>query len=229
MTLRILQIALILINLSALAQSSDTDRRNEDVLVRQTFELDPNRVYNYHTGKKIPAEKFISMVGQESFTIGRKIDSYGRIAKFLYDTTGAKFIVKREEKLKIGEDLPPFNIITENGEELLYDELLGNHLIIRFEMFADGYDFENDHLLSLQKEAEEFEEEVVGVIFFLGLNNELEPLETKGTKFHYLLNGGNFHDRYNVTTMPFTVIVDKNGKVVDVFRNNEIPNLSSLK
>lgn len=194
----------------------------------RSFELDPNRVYNLHSGEKIDPIKFAEMINGKPFTIKREIDNYGRIAKYLYDTTGDRSIIKKQENFNIGEFLLPFDIISLRGKEIKFDELRGKNVIVRFEMFVDQYDFENKRLLQLENQLSEIDE-TIGIIFFLGSKEKLDILDTKGTQFNLVLQGANFHERYGVIRIPTTILINKEGIVVDIFYRNDEIDLSTIK
>ncbi|WP_425389630.1 TlpA family protein disulfide reductase [Ekhidna sp.] len=193
------------------------------------FQIDPNRVYNAHTGKKIEPKKFISMIQGKPFSIDTEIDSYGRIAKFLYDTTGRTFLKQPEENFEVGELFPPFNITTVRKRELSFDELRDKKVVVRFEMFADKYDFSNQALRTLENQMKAGKDEYVGVMFFHGIQEELDTIDTKGTTFHLVLQGVNFHQRYGITSFPTTILLDEQGAVTEIFRGSEKVDLKSLK
>ncbi|MEP0985824.1 hypothetical protein [Ekhidna sp.] len=209
------------------AQVKSENQRSTSVT--KSFELDPTRVYNFHTGKKIPADQFMEMVNGKPFSIQREIDSYGRVSKFLYDTTGNSGPREVREKMEVGEPFPPFNMWTVAMKKIRFNELRGKYIIVRFELFADSYDFKNNRLVNLENQMRALgQENVVGFMFFRGMQVQLESLDKQGSLFNLFVQGSNFHDRYGIIRTPITVVIDREGIVMRIFRGSDEIDLSFL-
>ncbi|WP_425389631.1 TlpA family protein disulfide reductase [Ekhidna sp.] len=220
---------LAFIALSACKSTHDSIQVTPERRSGGSFKLDPRLAYNYHTKEKIPTDRFLKMVQGGVFTVHPEFDSYGKVAKFYYDTTGHKGPLDPPKVLEIGKPFPEFNVTTINKEKIRFDELKGKHMVVRFELFPDNYDFSNDALLDLEDEMSIFGSDLVGLMIFRGSDSPLKSLQVPGTTFDYFIQNSNFFHRYGVTKIPTTVVIDKKGIVVGLFEYEENIDLSILE
>lgn len=197
--------------------------------------IDFSKIYYKKTGKKIEKNEFIKLVkNNPNLQIENIFGIDGEIEKYLvFFEKGKNNIINNRKKPIIKGDLfPNFIAKTIENKKIELKDNKGKIIILRFELEANTFRFKKEEIKQIDiliNKIEKKEEKVKSIIFFA--SNELdikEGFDLQNSNFELIPNSLNFHQKFSITRFPTTIIIDKNGKLVDYFKNMEDINLNKL-
>ena len=156
----------------------------------------------------------------------------GEIEKYL--VFFEKNIEKKYRKKRIikGDLFPNFIAKTIENKRIELKNYKGKIIILRFELEANTFRFKKEEIKQIDlliNKIEKKEEKIKSIIFFA--SNELdieEGFDLQNSNFELIPNSLNFQQKFSITKFPTTIIIDKNGKLVDYFTCMEDINLNKL-
>lgn len=197
--------------------------------------IDFSKIYYRKTGKKIEKNEFIKLVkNNPNLQIDNIIGINGEIEKYLIFFEKRKSNIKNNRKNPIikGNLFPNFIAKTIENEKIELEDNKGKIIILRFELEANTFRFKKEEIKQIDlliNKIEKKEEKIKSIIFFA--SNELdikEGFDLQNSNFKLIPNSLNFHQKFSITRFPTTIIIDKNGKLVDYFNYIEDINLNKL-
>lgn len=197
--------------------------------------IDFSKIYYKKTGKKVEKNEFLKLVkNNPNLQIENIIGIDGEIEKHLvfFDKKPKTLKNVRTNKVSKGELFPNFIAKTIENKKIELKENKGKILILRFELEANTFRFKKEEIKQLDlliNKIENKEEKIKSIIFFT--SNELDikkGFDLQNSNFELIPNSFNFHQKFSITRFPTTIIIDKNGKLVDYFKYIEDINLNKL-
>ena len=97
----------------------------------------------------------------------------------------------------------------------------GKIVILRFELYASNFRFKKQEVVDLDNQINQIKnssDKVKAIIIFTTQKNEiLKGFDINNSNFELVANGMNFNEKYLITRYPTTIIIDKEGGLVDYF------------
>jgi peroxiredoxin len=192
-------------------------------------------VYNKQTGQKLTEEETNNLIKEYPGIIFERVyDKYGSLEKLLFDPgnilTGKVMFRNEENQIKPGELFPEFVFKTIDGEKVDSKNLQDSWVLLRFELLSIMIN--QEEITSLEKQIDEFklENKLTAVILLndtkTNIKQNVKPMDSV---FKIVADGRNFHERFNITKFPTTILIDKNGVVHGYYYRNEQIDFSKLK
>lgn len=199
--------------------------------------IDYSKIYNKKTGKKIREKEFIKLTeNNPHLNLIEIIGIDGKIVKYLVDLSITNNtnspINNRKTPIFKGELFPNFVAKTINKRKIELNKFRGKIVILRFELEANSFRFKKHEIKQIDNlinKIKNKEEKVKAIIFFT--SNELEikkGFDLPNSNFELIPNGLNFQEKFSITRFPTTIIIDRNGKVVDYFNHIDDINLNKM-
>ena len=193
----------------------------------KVVKIDFSKIYYKKTGEKIKENEFVKLVkNNPNLQIENIIGIDGEIEKYLV------FFEKKKKKIIKGDLFPNFIAKTIENKRIELKNYERKIIILRFELEANTFRFKKEEIKQiglLINKIEKKEEKIKSIIFFA--SNELdieEGFDLQNSNFELIPNSLNFHQKFSITKFPTTIIIDKNGKLVDYFTCMEDINLNKL-
>ena len=190
--------------------------------------IDFTKIYDKNTGERIKEKKFRKIIKDlKNYNLEQIIDENGNVEKYIFDSNNKDQLMSHERSQRVNpkEFFPGFNIKTINNENISLKDLKGKIVIIRFELFADNFRFKKHEIVDLDNQINQIENKesnIKAIILFTTPKNEvLKGFDIKGSNFNLVANGMNFHQKYLITRYPTTIVIDKEGKLIDYFSNSD--------
>lgn len=185
------------------------------------------KVFNKRTGEKISAEEFSKLISKNpNLSLDRVYDNSGNVVKYLYDPDKKNSPMlnssKKESKAK-GEKFPNLNLTTIDGETIKIEDLKGKLVIIRMEMEAGSFRFKKHEIEELDEAINQTgrESEIEAIAIFRTSELDVRKgFDLKNSNFKAIPNGANFQNQLNIRSFPTTIVLDKEGRVIDNFRSS---------
>lgn len=189
------------------------------------------KIYNKHTGEKISDREFGEFIrNNPRVSFEFIINKYGEVEKYLLDmTTRTSVKSSGSNQVQPGEEFPEFVFNTVEGRELASKDLLGNWILVRFElttnMVSKSSYLEFDQKISQSNN--EVELEVISCFkdSKTAINNFFD---SSLTNIHLVADAQNFNLKYDIIRWPTNVLIDPQGKVVKYFFRLDEIDLDSL-
>jgi hypothetical protein len=201
---------IILMSFSVMVAFCQNETFTKKFTRTKVLKIDFSKIYYKKTGKKIKENEFVKLVkNNPNLQIENIIGIDGEIEKYLV------FFEKNIENKRI--ELKNYK---------------GKIIILRFELEANTFRFKKEEIKQIDlliNKIEKKEEKIKSIIFFA--SNELdieEGFDLQNSNFELIPNSLNFHQKFSITKFPTTIIIDKNGKLVDYFTCMEDINLNKL-
>jgi len=193
----------------------------------KVLKIDFSKIYYKKTGEKIKEKEFVKLVkNNPNLQIENIIGIDGEIEKYLV------FFEKKKKKIIKGDLFPNFIAKTIENKRIELKNYERKIIILRFELEANTFRFKKEEIKQIDlliNKIEKKEEKIKSIIFFA--SNELdieEGFDLQNSNFELIPNSLNFHQKFSITKFPTTIIIDKNGKLVDYFTCMEDINLNKL-
>ncbi len=191
-------------------------------------------VYNKKTGEKLNQREIQELIeANPGMVFEKEFDKYGEVNRLYFHPdsiiTGRHSTRNPENMTKVGEVFPPFVFRTVDGRKIDSEKLLGEWIMVRFEVFARMTKKEPIADLSLQ--LDQMKDTPVHAILvyadnFKNVRDEFQ--DGSNGKFSLVSDASNFQERYSITISPTTVIIDPEGRVFKYIGPNEKVDLTEL-
>ena len=197
--------------------------------------VDFSKIYNRKTGKKIKKKKYIKLKkNNPNLQLERIIGVNGEIVKYLLDLSIINNSPRnyRTKPIIKGELFPNFIAKTINKRIIELSRQRGKIVILRFELEANSFRFKKQEIKQIDNLINKINnknEKVKAIIFFA--SNELDikqGFDFQNSNFEIISNGYNFHEKFSITRFPTTIVIDKNGKLIDYYNYMDEINLTHL-
>ena len=197
--------------------------------------VDFSKIYNKKTGKKIKKKKYIKLKkNNPNLQLERIIGVNGEIVKYLLDLSIINNSPRnyRTKPIIKGELFPNFIAKTINKRIIELSRQRGKIVILRFELEANSFRFKKQEIKQIDNLINKINnknEKVKAIIFFA--SNELDikqGFDFQNSNFEIISNGYNFHEKFSITRFPTTIVIDKNGKLIDYYNYMDEINLTHL-
>jgi len=201
----------------------------------RVVKVDYSKIYNKQTGKQIKKKDFLKMVkNNPNLPLEEVIGVKGEIIKYFVNPSQKKtqLVNNRTKPISKGELFPNFIAKTINKRKIELNQLRGKVVILRFEMEANSFRFKKHEINELDEMINQIEnkkEKIEAIIIFASSISDINKgFDLPNSNFKLIPNGINFQEKFSITTFPTTIVIDKNGKLVDYFRDPEDINLKRL-
>lgn len=202
-------------------------------VVRVT-EFATDKVYNKKTGEKLSSkEVFALLYKTPNIPMERVINNKGEVEKFLVDP-GAEpspMMNNWTEKVKPGEDFPELEFSTVEGKSLKLKDLRGKLVILRIETDAYTPRFMKDQVQKIDAaiDASPRKEEVAAILLFMNSAEQVKAgFDYQNSNFRAVPNASNFAVKLNLRSYPKTLVIDKQGKLLEEFSGRQEINIEAL-
>ena len=218
-------LALILFfSIQGFAQN-DTSIQRTVTKVDNQFSLD--KLYNKVTGKKLTRADFIELVNKNpNLDLEKVYDNSGNVIKYLYDPRNLNSNNNsRYKALQPGDKFPEFVFKTLEGKTVNIKDLKGKLVIVRMEMEADTFRFKKYEIENLDQAINQSQRksEIVAVILFRADKNTVERgFDLKNSNFIPIPSADNFQDQLNIKYFPSTMLLDKEGRVMKIYKSSNV-------
>ena len=197
--------------------------------------IDFSKIYNKKTGKKIKKKKYITLKkNNPNLQLERIIGVNGEIVKYLLDLSIINNSPRnyRTKPIIKGELFPNFIAKTINKRIIELNSQKGKVVILRFELEANSFRFKKKEIKQLDNlinKIKRKKEKVKAIIFFA--SNELDikqGFDLQNSNFEIIPNSYNFQEKFSIIRFPTTIIIDKNGKLIDYYNYIDEINLTHM-
>lgn len=193
--------------------------------VVQTRAFNTNIVYYKDSEKKLSKQKVISLIRQNSKTYFKPIyNQEGEIEKYYYDSKQPTADIIKNIPVEKGTTFPPFKLTTVEGEKVLSENLRGKIVVIRFTFWDIPGDVKTQELEAIENQIKVLPEpdDVVAIIINNGdLSTTKRFYSKKKSLFKVVPNGLNFINKYGITRFPSTLVLNREGKLVNTYSYTE--------
>jgi len=192
--------------------------------------VDFSKIYNKQTGKIIPEKEFFKLIEKNPhLPLEKEIGIDGKVTRYLVDLTITNSemtnVVVNRKKVEKGELFPNFIMTTIDNKKIELDKLKGKIVILRFEMEANTFRFQKQQIIDLDNKINQLKNhknQIESIIIFLSPLSEVKQgFDLKNSNFNVVANGRNFRDKFSITSFPTTLVIDKNGFLLDYFNRSE--------
>jgi peroxiredoxin len=197
--------------------------------------VDFSKIYNKKTGKKIKKKRYLKLKkNNPNLQLERIIGVNGEIVKYLLDLSIINNLPRnyRTKPIIKGELFPNFIAKTINKRIIELKSQRGKIVILRFELEANSFRFKKKEIKQLDNLINKIKrknEKVKAIIFFA--SNELDikqGFDLQNSNFEIISNGYNFQEKFSITRFPTTIVIDKNGKLINYYNYVDEINLTHL-
>lgn len=185
--------------------------------------LDPDKVYDFYTGQKIPEKDLRKLVKKNpKLHIYPYYDIYGKPVKHYVDQNGSGIRTKMSANTKPeeGKPIPNIEVRTIEKETINLKALKGKVVILRFEIESNTFRFKKDEIADYEQMINDSgrNSEIEAIIIFRSSKAEvLQGFNPKFSNFHAVSDGEGFQFMYNIDRFPSTYLIDKNGILVNKY------------
>ncbi len=190
--------------------------------------IDYSKIFNKQTGKRIKKKDFFKMLEKNpNLPLEEIIGVDGKITKYFVDFSKKrnKIINNRTKPILKGELFPNFIAKTIDNKELELNQLRGKVVILRFEIAANNFRFKKYEIQELDDKINQIEnknEKIKAIIIFASSISDIKNgFDLPKSNFNLIPNGVNFQEKFSITKFPTTIVIDKNGRLVDYYRDPE--------
>ena len=211
-------ILVFIINLQLLAQEQ-IGIQFEKKRIDTEFSID--KLYNKKTSKRVSQKEFEKLVKQNpNLQIEPVYDNKGNTVKYFYDPdkSNSLSISNSDKSIKIGDYYPELIFKTIDGETIKLKDLKGKMVILRFEMEADTFRFKKYEIEEMDQGINETQRgsEIEAIIIFDATEQQIRKgFDLTNSNFKLVPNGVNFQRKMNIRSFPSTVILNKQGQLME--------------
>lgn len=225
-------VVLFFLSVQVFAQNEISVRRE----VKRIDVVSIDKLYNKKTGKLVSKKEFERLVrNNPNLPIEREYDNKGNVVKYLYDPDNVNsFFLNNDgsEKVRKGEYFPELVLQTIDGKILKIKDLKGKMVIVRFEKEADTFRFKKYEIEELDVAINQTQRksEIEAIIIFDASKKQIQKgFDLIDSNFELIPNGYGFHRKLNIISFPSTIILDKEGRLMEEFNwSDEIDILDML-
>lgn len=193
---------------------------SERARIDTEFSID--KLYNKKTGKRVSEKEFERLVTKNpNLPLERVYDNKGNIVKYLYDPDNANSVFLKNggnKKVNKGEYFPELILKTIDGETVRIKDLKGKMVILRLEFEADTFRFKKYEIEELDEAINQTQRvsEIEAIIIFDASKQQIKNgFDLIDSNFKLIPNGNNFHRKLNIKFFPWTIILDKEGRLME--------------
>ena len=186
-------------------------------------EFNIDKLYNKKTGKRVSQKEFEKLVKQNpNLPLERVYDNIGNTVKYFYDPDKSNSLStsNSDEPVEIGAYYPELIFKTIDGEKIRLKDLKGKMVILRFEMEADTFRFKKHEIEEMDQGINETQRgsEIEAIIIFDATEQQIRKgFDLTNSNFKLVPNGFNFQRKMNIRSFPSTIILDKQGRLMEEF------------
>ncbi len=201
---------------------------------RVDTEFSVDKLYNKNTGKRINQQEFAQLVKEDpNLALEQVYDDEGNTVKYLYDPDKPKssVIAETSDGVTVGSSYPELIFKSIDGETIALKDLRGKMVILRFEMEADTFRFKKHEIEEMDRAINQTQRkpEIAAIIVFDATEQQIKKgFDLENSNFRLVPDGHNFHRKLDVNSFPHTVILDKQGKLMEESSFSEEINISEL-
>ncbi|MCG8182828.1 peroxiredoxin family protein [Tenacibaculum piscium] len=207
----------------------------QNFTISRAVKINYSEIYNKETGKKIKKQDFFKLIQKNPrLFIEPVIGANGEIIKHFVDLSNQnnpRLHTRKNKPLK-NELFPNFIAKTTHNKIIELNKLKGKVVILRFELEANNFRFKKHEIQEIDNLINKIEnknDKIKAVIFFASNKSEVEKgFDLKNSNFEPIPNSNNFHEKYAITRFPTTIVIDKNGKLVDYYKFVDEINLNEI-
>jgi len=207
----------------------------QEFTISRVEKVDFSKIYNKKTGKKIKKKEYIKMVkNNPNLQVERIIGVDGKIVKYLVDLSkiSNSIVNNRKNPVLKGEVFPNFIAKTINKRNIELNKLRGKIVILRFELEANSFRFkkhEVEQIDNLINKIKHNNKKIKAIIFFASNESDIKQgFDLPDSNFELIPNSVNFQKKFSITRLPTTIIIDRNGKLVDYYKHMDAINLNKM-
>lgn len=198
-------------------------------------EFNKNEIYYKETGQKIPYSEFFKIAEDNPrIFLERETDDEGNIIRQLYDPNdqsgdGAKKIL--DSYISGDVPFPNFSVTTIDGEKIELKDLNGKLVIILFESQGRALKFNKRIIEELDEKinALNSKENVEAIVIYRASEDEIrEDVKLTNSNFKLVADGSMIALKYYIYQTPTVLLIDQNGKLIDINRNSNKIKLEGL-
>jgi len=198
--------------------------------------VDFSKIYDKQTGKKIPKKEFFKMLEKNPHLLLEKgIGNDGEVTRYLVDLNADNFstnTVVNRKRVKKGELFPDFIMTTIDNKKIELDKLKGKLVILRFEIEANTFRFKKQEIIDLDIKINQIKDKrnkIESIIIFSSpLSDVKQGFDLKNSNFNVVADGFNFREKFSIIRLPTTLVIDKNGFLLDYFDWSEDIDLKQM-
>lgn len=201
----------------------------------QVEKIDFSKIYDSVTGNKMKKKDYIKLLeNNQNIESEKIIGTDGKIVKYLISVskTNNLPINYRKKPILKGELFPNFIAETINKRKIELNKLRGKIVILRFELEANSFRFKKQEIKQIDNLIDKIKnksEKVKAIIFFASDKLDItKGFDLPNSNFELIPNGLNFQEKYSITRFPATIIIDKNGKLVEYYKFIDDMNLKEM-
>ena len=186
-------------------------------------EFSIDKLYNKKTGKRVSQKEFEKLVKQNpNLPLEHVYDNMGHTVKYFYDPDKSISLStsNSDESVEIGAYYPELIFKTIDGKKIRLKDLKGKMVILRFEMEADTFRFKKYEIEEMDQGINETqrESEIEAIIIFDATEQQIRKgFDLTDSNFKLVPNGFNFQRKMNIRSFPSTIILDKQGRLMEEF------------
>ncbi|NLA63055.1 MAG: redoxin domain-containing protein [Bacteroidales bacterium] len=204
------------------------EKLSREISQRKTYvtKFDKSKVIYKETGQKIPNSELLKIVEDNPRVfLENETDDEGNVLRYLYDPNNQNVdSAKKILDSYISGDVPfpNFRVSTIDGEKIELKDLKGKLVILRFESKLIGLQFNKPWIEELDEKINALvnKEEVEAIIIYQASEDEIrEDVELTDTNFKLVADGRKIAQKYYINQTPTTFLIDKNGKLIGIYRN----------
>ena len=214
----IILLLIFIINLQLVAQEQVSVRH---VRKKIDYEFSIDKLYNKKTGKRVSEKEFKEILKKNpDIQIEQIYNNKGKIVKYLYDPDNivTSSLISSKESVTVGDYYPELIFKTIDGEIIKLKDLNGKMVILRFEMEADTFRFKKQEIKEMDQGINDTERrsEIEAIIIFEASKEQVRSgFDFENSNFRLVPNGFGFLRKLNINTFPTTVILDKQGRLLE--------------
>lgn len=232
MTQKFILLIMLFLSIQMFPQKTISTQRE---VKRIDTEFSIDKLYNKKTGEKISNEEFLKLIRKNpNLPLERVYDNSGNVIKYLYDPENLNSTILKSSSNKTPgnhEKFPNLIFTSIDGETIKLEDLRGKMVILRMEMQADSFRFKKHEIEELDKAINQTKRksEIEAIIIFRTSKQEVKRgFDLKDSNFKLIPNGANYQDKLNIRTFPSTIIIDKEGRLIKVFKSSKTIDLLKL-
>lgn len=205
--------------------------RKVGVCYTRTFvdkDFDPNKVFYKETGLKVSTSELRKLTNENSrMYFEREIDAEGNVIRYLYDSSNQNGNRMTDTTIIENGVFPNFKFTTIDKKKIELADLKGKLVILRFELEAESFRFKKHEIEELDRKINALKNkaDIEAIIIFQCAEEEVRRgFNLNDSNFKLVANGKNFIFKYDIHQFPSTLLVDKNGKLIDKYSySDDIP------
>jgi peroxiredoxin len=193
--------------------------------INRSQEIQVDKIINKLTGEIFTKEELKDVLTKyKKLKLKPNIDEFGILLNYIFDPNDPETTSSQNDFLtnvEKGNAFPNFIFKTIDDEVLNLQNLRGKTVILRFEMRSIGFTFKQNEISDLDNQINSFgngTEEFYPIIVFQTSKEEIKQgFNLKETNFKLVSDGWNYCLKYSISRYPTTIIIDKEGKLLEQY------------